>query len=264
MKIFKVSPPTCLPVPSVLNLSYQIFVTVGNQEKRQYHIDIFKIPSHRIFKFRDTSFLQDVMCATEGKRIDIVLRSLGGEVLHASWQRVGPFGKMMEIGKRDLMGHGQLRMEKPLFWELDVRMSIYSNLEVSASLGTPTAGNESLKAFLSAVAADPSILAASSSLDFLSHEIGACLCSFVHTSVEELSVTRSLVAMGIDSLVAIEVRNWWRQALVVLGLEITEIIGSENVEALGKIALEGLKAKHSAQAKQDEGIADTYLLMKAP
>lgn len=204
------------------------------------------------------------MCATEGKGTDIVLRSLRGEVLHASWQRVGPFGKMIEIGKRDSIGHGQLRMEKPLSWKLDVRMSIYSNPEVSASLGTPTAGNESLKAFLSAVAADPSILAASSGLDFLSHEIGACLCSFVQTSVEELIVTRSLVAMGIDSLVAIEVRNWWRQTLVVLRLEITEVIGSENVEALGKIALERLKAKHSAQAKQDEEIADTYLLRKAP
>ena len=51
------------------------------------------------------------MCATEGKGVDIVLNSLSGELLHASWQCVRPFGKMIEIGKRDLIGHAQLRMD---------------------------------------------------------------------------------------------------------------------------------------------------------
>ena len=148
-------------------------------------------------------------------------------------------------------------------WKRDVRMSVYRNTEAAASFGTPTAGNESLKGFLSAIAANPSLLAEASSLDFLSQEIGACICSFVQTPVEELNVTRSLAAMGIDSLLAIELRNWWRQAL---GLEITtlEILGSDNVHGLGKIAIDGLKAKHGAQAKREEETPDTYLLMKAP
>ena len=148
-------------------------------------------------------------------------------------------------------------------WRRDVRMSMYRNSDHSNSLRSPTAGNESLKSFLSAVAANPSLLADTSSLGFLSREIGACLCSFVQIPVEDLSLTRSLTAMGIDSLLAIEVRNWWRQAL---GLEVTtlEILGSENVAALGRIALEGLKLKHSVEAKQDEEHTDTYLLMKAP
>ena len=147
-------------------------------------------------------------------------------------------------------------------WKRDVRMSVYRNSEATASFAT-TEGNEPLKVFLSAIAANPSLLADTSSLDFLSQEIGACLCSFVQTPVEELNVTRSLAAMGVDSLLAIELRNWWRQAL---GLEVTtlEILGSDNVNELGKIAIEGLKAKHGARAKQDEEISDTYLLMKAP
>jgi len=71
---------------------------------------------------------------------------------------------------------------------------------------------------------------------FLCHEIGACLCSFLQTPVEELNMTRSLMEMGIDSLLVIEVRNWWRQAL---GLEITtlEVIRSENVQSLGRITV---------------------------
>ena len=51
------------------------------------------------------------MCATGGQGVDIVLNSLSGELLHASWQCVRPFGKMIEIGKRDLIGHAQLRMD---------------------------------------------------------------------------------------------------------------------------------------------------------
>ena len=84
---------------------------MGNQEKRQYLSDTFNIPSDRIFNSRDTSFLQDVMRATVGKGVDIVLNSLSGELLHASWQCVAPFGTMIEIGKRDLIGHAQLRMD---------------------------------------------------------------------------------------------------------------------------------------------------------
>ena len=102
---------TRLPVALILNSSRQIFVTVGNQDKRQYLVDTFQIPDHRIFNSRDASFLEGVMRATEGKGVDIVLNSLSGELLHASWQCVAPFGTMIEIGKRDLIGHAKLRMD---------------------------------------------------------------------------------------------------------------------------------------------------------
>ena len=100
-----------LSILLMLMSSIQIFVTVGNQEKRQYLIDTFNISGDKIFNSRDTSFLLDIMRATGGKGVDIVLNSLSGELLHASWKCVRPFGKMMEIGKRDLRGHAQLRMD---------------------------------------------------------------------------------------------------------------------------------------------------------
>lgn len=40
-----------------------------------------------------------------------MLNSLSGECLHASWECVAEFGTMIEIGKRDMMGHGTLRMD---------------------------------------------------------------------------------------------------------------------------------------------------------
>lgn len=51
------------------------------------------------------------MAKTGGRGVDVVLNSLSGELLHASWQCVAPFGKMLEIGKRDLIGRGMLEMD---------------------------------------------------------------------------------------------------------------------------------------------------------
>ena len=52
------------------------------------------------------------MRETDGKGVDIVLNSLSGELLHASWECVAKFGKMVEIGKRDFIGQGSLRIDK--------------------------------------------------------------------------------------------------------------------------------------------------------
>ena len=51
------------------------------------------------------------MRATNGRGVDVVLNSLSGELLHASWQCVAELGTMVEIGKRDLIGRGKLMMD---------------------------------------------------------------------------------------------------------------------------------------------------------
>ena len=89
---------------------YQIFATVGTEEKVQYLVDTFGLSRERIFKSRDASFLSEVMREMDGRGVDVVLNSLSGELLHASWQCVASFGRMVEIGKRDFMGHGDLAM----------------------------------------------------------------------------------------------------------------------------------------------------------
>ena len=48
---------------------------------------------------------------TANKGIDLVLNSLSGDLLHPSWHCVAEFGKFIEVGKRDLLGRGQLDME---------------------------------------------------------------------------------------------------------------------------------------------------------
>lgn len=86
----------------------EIFCTVGNQEKREYLVNEMGIPGDHIFDSRSESFHPAVIKATNGRGVDIVLNSLSGALLHASWSCVAKFGSLIEIGKRDLLGHGKL------------------------------------------------------------------------------------------------------------------------------------------------------------
>ncbi|KAJ0418662.1 hypothetical protein BJY00DRAFT_314811 [Aspergillus carlsbadensis] len=87
-----------------------IYATVGSEEKVQYLMDRFNIPRHRIFNSRSTDFLHDVMRETNGRGVDVVLNSLTGTLLHASWDCLASFGRMIELGKRDFLSNGQLSM----------------------------------------------------------------------------------------------------------------------------------------------------------
>jgi NADPH:quinone reductase-like Zn-dependent oxidoreductase len=89
----------------------EIFATVGSNEKKKHLIDNLQIPEDHIFDSRSPSFEQNVMRMTDTKGVDIVLNSLSGELLHASWRCVAPFGRMIELGKRDFLGHGKLDMD---------------------------------------------------------------------------------------------------------------------------------------------------------
>ncbi|PWY71104.1 putative polyketide synthase [Aspergillus sclerotioniger CBS 115572] len=92
-------------------LGAEIFATVGNQTKRDHLIHEFDIPPDHIFDSRSASFLQSLMEATGGRGVEIVLNSLAGNLLHASWECVAPFGKMIELGKRDFILNGALSLK---------------------------------------------------------------------------------------------------------------------------------------------------------
>lgn len=88
----------------------EIYATVGTEEKASFLTNEFGIPKTRIFNSRDSTFLEGIMKATNGVGVDLVLNSLSGELLHSSWKCVAPYGAMIEIGKRDMVGRGQLAL----------------------------------------------------------------------------------------------------------------------------------------------------------
>jgi NADPH:quinone reductase-like Zn-dependent oxidoreductase/SAM-dependent methyltransferase/NAD(P)-dependent dehydrogenase (short-subunit alcohol dehydrogenase family) len=86
----------------------EIFATCGSQDKIEYLVNEQSIARDHIFYSRDERFLEDVMAATDGRGVDVVINSLSGSLLHASWKCVAEFGTMLEIGKRDILGYGKL------------------------------------------------------------------------------------------------------------------------------------------------------------
>ncbi|KPM42830.1 Lovastatin diketide synthase LovF [Neonectria ditissima] len=90
----------------------EIFTTVGSEKKREYLIANYGIPADHIFYSRDVSFLEGVMQQTAGNGVDLVLNSLSGELLHASWKCVARNGSLLELGKRDLAGYGKLDLSR--------------------------------------------------------------------------------------------------------------------------------------------------------
>ena len=88
----------------------EIFVTVGFDFKKQHLIDLYGIPSDHIFYSRNTTFAKGIMRLTNGYGVDIVLNSLVGEGLRASWECVAPYGRFVEIGKADINANSSLPM----------------------------------------------------------------------------------------------------------------------------------------------------------
>jgi NADPH:quinone reductase-like Zn-dependent oxidoreductase len=88
----------------------RIYATVSSEEKIKYLEDNFGIDRSCIFNSRDDSFVEKIMQKTDGEGVDLALNSLSGELLHATWKCIAQFGRMVEIGKRDLIGSGKLDM----------------------------------------------------------------------------------------------------------------------------------------------------------
>lgn len=85
---------------------------MSSQEKINFLTTAYNIPRSRIFNSRDSSFLPALMAATQKRGVDVVLNSLSGDLLHASWQCLAEFGTFVEIGRRDFIGQGKLAMER--------------------------------------------------------------------------------------------------------------------------------------------------------
>lgn len=88
----------------------KVFATVGSQDKKAFLMQRHGIPEDQIFYSRDTSFVQGILEATNGKGVDVVLNSLAKEQLRATWKCMAPFGRFVEIGKRDITTNMYLEM----------------------------------------------------------------------------------------------------------------------------------------------------------
>ncbi|KAL9088429.1 MAG: hypothetical protein Q9165_006153 [Trypethelium subeluteriae] len=88
----------------------EIFATVGSEEKRQLLRNLYGLPNDHILYSRDQSFSKDIMRMTKGHGVDVVLNSLAGESLVASWECIATYERFIEIGKADIERNAKLPM----------------------------------------------------------------------------------------------------------------------------------------------------------
>jgi NADPH:quinone reductase-like Zn-dependent oxidoreductase len=87
-----------------------VYTTVGSPAKREYLIKEMGVPASNIFNSRDASFVEGIKKATNGRGVDVIVNSLVGDLLHATWACIAHFGRFVEIGKKDLIDAGKLDM----------------------------------------------------------------------------------------------------------------------------------------------------------
>nr|ALQ32864.1 putative polyketide synthase [Fusarium gaditjirri] len=110
----------------------EIFVTVGSHSKKKHLMQTYGIAEDHIFHSRDLSFVSALHQATGGRGVDVVLNSLAGEALQATWKCIAPFGRFVEIGKRDIDVNSRLEMapfaNNVTFSSIDLSLLFKQNL----------------------------------------------------------------------------------------------------------------------------------------
>jgi phthiocerol/phenolphthiocerol synthesis type-I polyketide synthase C len=87
------------------HLGAQVFVTAGVDEKREF---VRLLGADRVFDSRSLAFADEVRACTNGEGVDIVLNSLAGEAMVRGIDTLRPFGRFLELGKRDFYENSQI------------------------------------------------------------------------------------------------------------------------------------------------------------
>ncbi|CAG2105028.1 unnamed protein product, partial [Medioppia subpectinata] len=100
----------CVIQSKAIENDCDIYTTVGTEEKKQFLINEYNIPEERIFGSRDVLFKAKLLKLTNGKGVDVVLNSLSGEKLDASYECVANSGRFIELGRYDMIQNKQIGM----------------------------------------------------------------------------------------------------------------------------------------------------------
>jgi acyl transferase domain-containing protein/acyl carrier protein len=85
-----------------------IFATAGSDKKRQF-LQTQGIAN--VMDSRRLHFADQILEATDGRGVDVVLNSLSGDAIDKSLSVLAPFGRYLEIGKVDVYQNRRLGME---------------------------------------------------------------------------------------------------------------------------------------------------------
>ncbi|MPY98080.1 MAG: amino acid adenylation domain-containing protein [Actinophytocola sp.] len=77
----------------------EIFATAGSPEKRAY---LTSLGIEHVLDSRSLEFVEEILDRTGGEGVDVVLNALAGDAIRAGLSILRPYGRFVEIGKRDL------------------------------------------------------------------------------------------------------------------------------------------------------------------
>ncbi|MEO0991113.1 MAG: zinc-binding dehydrogenase, partial [Pseudomonadota bacterium] len=83
---------------SAKSVGARVIATAGSDEKRNL---LTTLGADHVLDSRSLAFAVDVLDLTDGKGVHVVLNSLAGEAMERSIELVRPFGRFLELGKRD-------------------------------------------------------------------------------------------------------------------------------------------------------------------
>jgi NADPH:quinone reductase-like Zn-dependent oxidoreductase/SAM-dependent methyltransferase len=83
----------------------EVWATAGNPEKRAL---LTRLGVRHVMDSRSLAFFDQIMEETAGQGVDIVLNSLAGPALAKSMACLGPHGRFVELGKRDIYGNSKI------------------------------------------------------------------------------------------------------------------------------------------------------------
>ena len=79
-------------------LGAEIYATAGSGEKRDF---LRLMGVEHIHDSRTLSYAEEILAKTGNVGVDVVLNSLAGEAINRNFQVLKPFGRFLELGKRD-------------------------------------------------------------------------------------------------------------------------------------------------------------------
>lgn len=85
----------------------KVIATAGTVEKRRF---LSLLGADHVFDSRSLAFVGDVLRVTDGQGVELVLNSLFAEAMERSFELLKPFGRFLELGKRDYYSDRKLAL----------------------------------------------------------------------------------------------------------------------------------------------------------
>ena len=113
----------------------EIYATAGTTEKRQYLKDQ---GIEHIYDSRTLLFAEEILHDTGGYGVDVVINAIAGDTLYKSFELLAPYGRFIEIGKKDIGENAGLPMwtfnRNITFASVDIDRMFLERVEESQNL----------------------------------------------------------------------------------------------------------------------------------